>query len=226
MNWNVIATWTHPLGNKSQLNFALTSSPTSLRTLVVKLGNVQRHGRTTVASKTSSVSSTNVTSRDVVMLTARFCRSAIFLLHIALEIPVAVQGLLSPSSLPFLQLNNTTLVILKVRCDSLLVRATLSALTRCRCSCTPHWSQARVPPRSYATVFPVRSLLRLHTPLNKLTVTPRVLTWQARPRDRTMHLPPHMFHDPLQRATYHPNVIRCHGRTVRVHFTDENFTHS
>ena len=41
-------------------------------------------------------------------------RSAIFLLHIALEIPVAVQGVWSPSALPFLQLNNTTLVIIKV----------------------------------------------------------------------------------------------------------------
>ncbi|KAH8101181.1 hypothetical protein BXZ70DRAFT_1064262 [Cristinia sonorae] len=40
--------------------------------------------------------------------------SLIFLLHIALEIPVAVQGLLHPLSLPFLELTNTTLVIIKL----------------------------------------------------------------------------------------------------------------
>ncbi|KAF8979706.1 hypothetical protein BDQ17DRAFT_1292053 [Cyathus striatus] len=40
--------------------------------------------------------------------------SAIFLLHIALEIPIAIQGVWSPTSLPFLQLNNTTLVVLKL----------------------------------------------------------------------------------------------------------------
>ncbi|KAL6300393.1 hypothetical protein BKA93DRAFT_740564 [Sparassis latifolia] len=36
--------------------------------------------------------------------------SVVFLLHIALDVPMAVQGLLSPASLPFLQLNNTTLL--------------------------------------------------------------------------------------------------------------------
>ena len=41
--------------------------------------------------------------------------SIIFLLHIALEAPLAIMGLLSPLSLPFIQLTNTTLVLLKVR---------------------------------------------------------------------------------------------------------------
>ncbi|KAH9973896.1 hypothetical protein BGW80DRAFT_1307027 [Lactifluus volemus] len=40
--------------------------------------------------------------------------SAVFLLHLALEAPLAFQGLWAPGSLPFLQLNNTTLVILKM----------------------------------------------------------------------------------------------------------------
>ena len=40
--------------------------------------------------------------------------SVIFLLHIALDIPVAVQGLVSPTSLPFLQMNNTAAVFIKV----------------------------------------------------------------------------------------------------------------
>ncbi|KAF7351216.1 hypothetical protein MSAN_01552700 [Mycena sanguinolenta] len=45
---------------------------------------------------------------------ARSPLSVVFLLHIALEIPLAVQGVWSPTSLPFVQLNNTTLVILKL----------------------------------------------------------------------------------------------------------------
>jgi len=40
--------------------------------------------------------------------------SVVFLLHIALEIPVAIQGIWSPTSLPFMELTNTTLVILKL----------------------------------------------------------------------------------------------------------------
>ncbi|KAJ7598734.1 hypothetical protein C8J56DRAFT_914833 [Mycena floridula] len=40
--------------------------------------------------------------------------SVIFLLHLALEAPVAIQGVFTPTALPFLQLNNTTLVILKL----------------------------------------------------------------------------------------------------------------
>ncbi|KLO09012.1 hypothetical protein SCHPADRAFT_943973 [Schizopora paradoxa] len=40
--------------------------------------------------------------------------SAVFLLHIAVEIPIAIQGLWSPAALPFLELNNTTLVMLKL----------------------------------------------------------------------------------------------------------------
>ncbi|KAF7791642.1 hypothetical protein EIP86_002662 [Pleurotus ostreatoroseus] len=39
--------------------------------------------------------------------------SVIFLLHIALDIPIALQGLWSPLNLPFLQLNNTTIVFIK-----------------------------------------------------------------------------------------------------------------
>lgn len=38
----------------------------------------------------------------------------VFLLHIAIEAPIAIQGLFSPSSLPFIQLNNTSLILLKL----------------------------------------------------------------------------------------------------------------
>ncbi|PFH48021.1 hypothetical protein AMATHDRAFT_42541 [Amanita thiersii Skay4041] len=40
--------------------------------------------------------------------------ASVFLLHIALEAPVAVQGIWSPTNLPFLQLTNTTLVFIKL----------------------------------------------------------------------------------------------------------------
>ncbi|KIK54990.1 hypothetical protein GYMLUDRAFT_76748 [Collybiopsis luxurians FD-317 M1] len=40
--------------------------------------------------------------------------SVVFLLHLALEAPIAIQGLFSPMSLPFIQLNNTSLVLLKL----------------------------------------------------------------------------------------------------------------
>ncbi|KAI5119885.1 hypothetical protein M0805_008556 [Coniferiporia weirii] len=40
--------------------------------------------------------------------------SVVFLLHIAVEIPVAIQGVWSPANLPFLDLNNTSLVVLKL----------------------------------------------------------------------------------------------------------------
>ncbi|KAI1788656.1 hypothetical protein LXA43DRAFT_630475 [Ganoderma leucocontextum] len=40
--------------------------------------------------------------------------SVIFLLHIALDVPMAIQGLWSPLGLPFLQLNNTTVVFIKL----------------------------------------------------------------------------------------------------------------
>ncbi|THH28967.1 hypothetical protein EUX98_g5230 [Antrodiella citrinella] len=55
--------------------------------------------------------------------------SAIFLLHVALEIPVAVQGLLAPTALPFLQMTNTTLVIMKLY--SALVAGSCAAALLC-----------------------------------------------------------------------------------------------
>ncbi|KAK7681391.1 hypothetical protein QCA50_015483 [Cerrena zonata] len=48
------------------------------------------------------------------MIQARHPLSVIFLLHIALEVPLALQGLWSPVALPFLQLNNTAVVFLKL----------------------------------------------------------------------------------------------------------------
>ncbi|KAI0642584.1 hypothetical protein C8Q79DRAFT_929001 [Trametes meyenii] len=40
--------------------------------------------------------------------------SVVFLLHIALDVPMAIQGLWSPLKLPFLQMSNTTLVFIKL----------------------------------------------------------------------------------------------------------------
>ncbi|KAJ6487943.1 hypothetical protein C8R45DRAFT_261895 [Mycena sanguinolenta] len=55
-----------------------------------------------------------VNCKTVLILSSSFSRSVVFLLHIALEIPLAVQGVWSPTSLPFVQLNNTTIVVLKL----------------------------------------------------------------------------------------------------------------
>ncbi|KAI0720745.1 hypothetical protein C8T65DRAFT_632664 [Cerioporus squamosus] len=45
---------------------------------------------------------------------AKHPMSIVFLLHIALDVPMAVQGLWSPLNLPFLQMTNTTLVFIKM----------------------------------------------------------------------------------------------------------------
>jgi len=54
--------------------------------------------------------------------------SVVFLLHVALEMPLAIQGVMSPTSLPFLQLNNTTLVILKLYSALVLASCIISGL--------------------------------------------------------------------------------------------------
>lgn len=47
-------------------------------------------------------------------MSARSPLSVVFLLHIALEAPLAISAFWSPVSLPFLQMTNTTLVLLKL----------------------------------------------------------------------------------------------------------------
>ncbi|TFK46854.1 hypothetical protein OE88DRAFT_1721005 [Heliocybe sulcata] len=47
-------------------------------------------------------------------MVARSPLSVVFLLHLALEVPLAIQGVWSPTALPFMQLNNTTLVFVKL----------------------------------------------------------------------------------------------------------------
>ncbi|THV01914.1 hypothetical protein K435DRAFT_775915 [Dendrothele bispora CBS 962.96] len=59
---------------------------------------------------------------------ARSPLSVVFLVHIALEIPIAIQGVWSPTALPFLQLNNTTIVILKLYASLVLATCLMSLL--------------------------------------------------------------------------------------------------
>ncbi|KAH7099800.1 hypothetical protein BKA62DRAFT_708857 [Auriculariales sp. MPI-PUGE-AT-0066] len=54
--------------------------------------------------------------------------SLAFLFHIVLELPVAVQGTFSPLSLPFLDMNNTSVVILKLYAMMLLASCIASFL--------------------------------------------------------------------------------------------------
>jgi hypothetical protein len=49
-----------------------------------------------------------------VALRSEISSSAIFLIHAFLEAPIAIQGILSPRHLPFLDLNNTSIVFIKV----------------------------------------------------------------------------------------------------------------
>ncbi|KAL1665174.1 hypothetical protein GGF50DRAFT_53247 [Schizophyllum commune] len=55
--------------------------------------------------------------------------SVVFLLHILTELPLAVQGMLWPSSLPFIQLNNTVVVVMKLY--SALVLGTCATALLC-----------------------------------------------------------------------------------------------
>jgi len=47
-------------------------------------------------------------------ISSRHPLSVVFLLHIALDAPFAVQGAWAPQMLPFLEMNNTTLVLTKL----------------------------------------------------------------------------------------------------------------
>ncbi|PAV15465.1 hypothetical protein PNOK_0922900 [Pyrrhoderma noxium] len=98
--------------------------------------------------------------------------STVFLLHIALEIPVAIQGFLSPANLPFLDLNNTAIVVLKLyaalsfaSCIAALLcfslpeflpgkRAVAIALTVYHCTCSTILFQApRFIPHTFGELF-------------------------------------------------------------------------
>jgi len=59
---------------------------------------------------------------------ARSPLSAVFLLHLVLEAPVAIQGLWLPTSLPFLEMNNTTVIILKLYASLILSTCIISFL--------------------------------------------------------------------------------------------------
>ncbi|KAG8216744.1 hypothetical protein J3R82DRAFT_6958, partial [Butyriboletus roseoflavus] len=55
-------------------------------------------------------------------------RSAVFLVHIALEAPLVVQTFLAPTSLPFIQMTNTTVVLLKLYAAIVTATCIASAL--------------------------------------------------------------------------------------------------
>ncbi|QRW18918.1 hypothetical protein RhiXN_00324 [Rhizoctonia solani] len=61
------------------------------------------------------------------MSTPRHPLSVVFLLHIAVEAPFALQGIWAGHSLPFIQLTNTTLVLLKLY-SALLLASCLASL--------------------------------------------------------------------------------------------------
>ena len=81
----------------------------------------------------------------VCYLLTTITRSAIFLIHVALEAPLVVQTFLAPTSLPFMQMTNTTVVLLKVRVA--MFGFGLSVIHTSVFSCTPPPSLPRVSPR-------------------------------------------------------------------------------
>ncbi|KAF7984678.1 hypothetical protein HWV62_12954 [Athelia sp. TMB] len=129
---------------------------------------------------------------------ARSPLSAVFLLHLALELPVAIQGLWMPSMLPFLEMNNTTLIILKVR-----VANTLS-LSACLTPC-------RTIPALCSTY--TRNLCYLLLVL----LSPRVPPGKTWPCHRAVCLPqcPVDCADPS--ATLHSPLLRNPSRGVSLH---------
>ncbi|KAF8920102.1 hypothetical protein CPB85DRAFT_1428927 [Mucidula mucida] len=60
--------------------------------------------------------------------TVRSPLSVVFLMHAALEIPLAIQGVWAPATLPFMQLTNTTLVVLKLYSALLLSSCVMAFL--------------------------------------------------------------------------------------------------
>lgn len=132
-------------------------------------------------------------------------RSAIFLLHIALEIPVAIQGVWNPASLPFLQLNNTTVVILKVRSQILLWFGSLIEQ-----SCQKLYSAlvlASCITSLLCFSLPGKSTLRLCAVNIIQTNWPRISAWKASTRDRLMYLPQRSIYDSLPISPIYPTHI-------------------
>ena len=167
--------------------------------------NVVQHG-TAVPRQASVVSLALICdTRGRCRLIVSRARSVVFLLHIALDVPMAIQGLWSPLSLPFLQLNNTTIVFIKVRC---CLPTGAKQITEGPCSCTPHSSPVRASRRYCALVSPV-SRTRPFIPCHPSDVDrQRILAWETRSGHRALHLPCYVLHRALQRAAVHSSLVR------------------
>ncbi|TFY51651.1 hypothetical protein EVG20_g10900 [Dentipellis fragilis] len=96
-------------------------------------------------------------------MTARSPLSVVFLVHLLFETPLAVQGFIAPHTLPFLQLNNTTLVFIKVRVHTRPL--TLLLRIRVRSHLAPHTAVLRARgghvPQLTALLFAPRVCLAL-----------------------------------------------------------------
>lgn len=118
-------------------------------------------------------------------------RVVVFLVHIALEIPLAIQGVWSPDVLPFLQLNNTTIVLLKVR---FWPSFTL-----------PYINCGIAVLRVIAFDMPYRSSVLLST---------RLSARKARPRNGSLCLSQYSFYSFIPGATIHSPFFGFSCRTV------------
>jgi hypothetical protein len=104
-----------------------------------------------------------------------------FLLHIALEAPLAIQGMFSPQGLPFLDATNTTLVIIKVRGFSpITLSKPLTPWLAFRSS-MQRFQRPRVSPRSSYSLSQASHIVSYHVSSGNLTI--------FSPRHDTEYLP-------------------------------------
>lgn len=141
--------------------------------------------------------------------------SVIFLLHIALDIPVAIQGLWSPLSLPFMQLNNTAVVFIKVRVIKVSKEACIqrpcSLMIVVRCAC--RWYVcSRIFGIWTARCVTYNELFRSQETEFAFC---RVLAWQTRSGHWLLYIPRHMFDHPVQCPPLYPPLLWAGCRSVR-----------
>lgn len=131
--------------------------------------------------------------------------SAVFLLHILLEAPLIVQGFWYPQSLPFLGMNNTTLVLVKV--DD-------SQIGNC-CRLTPFRHMQLLNAISLGTCLtsllcyglPGKKCLN-RVPANMMTRRfRRVPPWKARSGYGSFPVSHYCVHSPFPGSSFHPHYL-------------------
>lgn len=141
-----------------------------------------------------------------------------FLLHIALEAPLAIQGMFSPQGLPFLDMTNSTLVILKVETFQSNPTAGHSLTFWVWVgSSMQRFPQRHVSPHCSYSLFPAsRPSSCITLELTYTSPIPRIPPRQTSLRRRINHLPHPRCRNALPGSAIHPKDIRSTAREVRI----------